>query len=227
MSRSAVCRSLGRGNVRGRFQAGKDLDQVPEHGGAEPFLVEKQSAIMPQRADAPVVLRLRLRFTRAQDEPRITGNMESVELEIRGPINKEWAPVIDRQIRFPLGVGEPRLWLAEILRERRQARAQVGIFGEQRGHRGSFRHGSGRLADQVNDGIAMVDVGVELVQRRPAPDHEILLHGDIEIGALEIRGQEVAVGNELAADRGQKSFLLPFIPALDSARLPPHLLTGC
>ena len=110
---------------------------------SEPFLVEKQSAIMPQRADAPVVLLLCLCFTRAEDEPRITGNVESVELEIRGPINKEWAPVIDRQIRFPLGVGELRLWLAEVLRERRQARAQIGILGEQRGHCGSFRHGSG------------------------------------------------------------------------------------
>ena len=98
-----------------------------------------------------------------------------------------------------MGVGEPWLWrLAEVLRERRQAQAQFGILGEQRGHRGSFRHGPGCLADQVNDGIAMADVGVELVQRRPAPDHEILLHGDIEVGALEIRGQEVAVGNELA-----------------------------
>ena len=53
----------------------------------------------------------------------------------------------------------------------------------------------------------MADVVVDLVQRRPAPDHEILLHGDIEVGALEIRGQEVAVGNELAADRGQEQSL--------------------
>ena len=203
---------LGRGDVNGRFQAGKDLDQVPEHSGAEPFLVEKQPAIMPQRADAPVVLLLRLCFTRAEGEPRITGDVESVEIEIRGPVNKEWAPVIDRQIRFPLGVGELRLWLAEVLRERRQARAQIGILGEQRGHRGLFRHASGGLADQVNDGIAMPDVGVELLQCLPTRDHEILLHGDIEVGALEIRGQEVAVGNKLAADRGQKQFLIAYHP---------------
>ena len=133
---------LGRGDVHGRFQAGKDLDQVPQHGGAEPFLVEKLSAIVPQRADALVVLLLRLRFPRAEDEPRITGNLESVELEIGGPINEERALVIDRQIGFPLRVGEARLWLAEVLRERRQARAQVGILGEQRGDGGFFRHGS-------------------------------------------------------------------------------------
>ena len=73
----------------------------------------------------------------------------------------------------------------------------------------------------------MADVGVELLQRRPARDHEILLHGDIEVGALEIRGQEVAVGNELAADRGQKQFLiacssLPSILHGDPDQPPPY-----
>jgi len=132
--------------------------------------------------------------------------VQRIELEVHGAINEERAPVIHRQIRLPLGVGDTRLRLAQRRGQRWQPRGEIRIDGEQRGHRGRFRHGTGGLADEMDDGVAMADVSIEFLQRLPAGDNEVLLHGDNEIGPLEIASEQVAVGNEFAADRGGNEF---------------------
>ena len=94
----------------------------------------------------------------------------------------------DGKVGFPLRVGETGLWLREVRGERRQARAEVRVRREQRRHGGFFRHRSGGLADQVNNGVAMTDVGVQLFKRGPPRDSKILLHGDIKVGAFLVAG---------------------------------------
>jgi len=80
--------------------------------------------------------------------------------------------------------------------------------GEQCDHGGLFGHASGGLADEVNDGIALLDVGVEFLQRAAARDEKIFLHGDIEVGAFEVMGQQIAVRRKLVAYRREKEFFI-------------------
>ena len=78
--------------------------------------------------------------------------------------------------------------------------AKSGYLLQQRSHRGFLRHGSGGLADEVDDAVASADVFVEFLQCAAAGDDEVFLHGDVEGRPLEIPGEQFAVGEKLAAD---------------------------
>ena len=67
MSRSAVCRSRSARLPRW-IPARQNLDEIAQDGGAETFLIEKLAAIVPERADALIMLVLRLRFGGVEDE---------------------------------------------------------------------------------------------------------------------------------------------------------------
>ena len=43
-----------------------------------------------------------------------------------------------------------------------------------------------------------------------AGDDEILLHSDIEIGTLEVTSEQIAAGEEFAADGGEEEFFAEF-----------------
>ena len=61
----------------------------------------------------------------------------------------------------------------------------------------------------MDDTVAGTDVVVEFLERAAAGDDEVFLYRHLECGPLEVLGQQCAIGQELPADRGEKSFLLP------------------
>ena len=157
---------------------------------------------------------LRLRFGGVEDEAGIARDVQGLEFEIGGAIDEERAPVVEGQVSLPLRVGEAGLRAAQRLLESGHAPGKVGIRGEEGGDGGFFGHGPGGLADEVDDAVALADVGVEFLERRAAGDDEILLHGDVEVGPLEIARQQMAAGSELAAHRGEEEFrVVPVHPA--------------
>ena len=92
----------------------------------------------------------------------------------------------NRQIRFPLGIRERRISRVQSLAQGRQAVRQIGITLAQVRYRRTFRQSAGRIAQQMNHRVAMLNIIVQLEQRRAAAGDEILLdrHAHIETGQL-------------------------------------------
>ncbi len=115
--------------------------------------------------------------------------------------------VINRQIRFPLGIRERRVRRVQNLAQGRPAVRQIGITPAQVRHRRIFRQSAGRIAQQMNHRIAVLNVIVQLEQRRAAAGDEIFLHRHADIGASQLLPEFVAVVLELLGDGGQENLL--------------------
>ncbi|MFO1432534.1 MAG: hypothetical protein U1F76_20765 [Candidatus Competibacteraceae bacterium] len=72
--------------------------------------------------------------------------------------------MVNRQIRFPLGVGKRRSRRIQSLAQDRQAVRQIGITPAQVRHRHIFRQSAGGIAQQMNHGVAVLDIIVQLEQ---------------------------------------------------------------
>gem|GEM_PF-6368438 len=109
-------------------------------------------------------------------------------------------PVVERQPRLPLRVGERRRAVFQEGRERWQAAAEVRVALPDQRQRRRLRERAGHVADEVDDGVAAGDVGVQLVERLAAGWDEVFLHLHDDVVALEVVTQRVAMAAKLGAD---------------------------
>ena len=78
------------------------------------------------------------------------------------------------------------------------------MFREQRLLLRFVRQSAAHVAHEMHDGVAMGDVGIELVERIAAEVLEILLHLHRDIVTRQIMDQQIAIRPELAGNGREK-----------------------
>ncbi len=127
-------------------------------------------------------------------------------IEVLGDVHVQRQVVIQGQPRLPLRVRQAGLWSAERLGQFGELLGQIGVAIPQRVNGWDFGDRTGRIADEVDDGVAMDEVIVELFERRAPGVDEVVLHRDRQFGPVQQFGEERAVFAELAC-RGRKEQL--------------------
>ncbi|MFO1429244.1 MAG: hypothetical protein U1F76_03760 [Candidatus Competibacteraceae bacterium] len=120
---------------------------------------------------------------------------------------KQRLAVINRQIRFPLGIGERRISHVQNLTQGRQSVRQIGITPAQIRHRRTAGQRAGRIPQQMNHRVAVLDIIVQLEQGRAAAGDKILLDRHAHVKASKLPPEFIAVALELPGDGGQKNLL--------------------
>jgi hypothetical protein len=123
---------------------------------------------------------------------------------LRGFRDEQAFAVIERQPRLPLRVGNGDA-IFQCLAEWRQRSGQIGIFGEQRVQLSRARIGTGHAAHEMNHGVAIGDIDVELVERVAAEVLEILLHLHFDIVPREISAELIAIDAKLVGNGREKN----------------------
>ena len=83
---------------------------------------------------------------------------------------------------------------------RRQSLRKIGVAADERPLLRGGRSGAGHVADQVNHGVAIVDVRIELIERVAAEILEIILDFHRDVVPREIAIQLFAVSKELVGN---------------------------
>ena len=88
--------------------------------------------------------------------------------------------------------------------QRREPVRKVRVFDQQRLDLRRAGRGPRHIADQMHDGVAMADIDVQLVQRVAAKALEVLLDFDLDVVALQVAREFVAVEAKFVRDGGQE-----------------------
>ena len=104
---------------------------------------------------------------------------------------------------LPLGVRERRtIRLQELLQ--RVALTQIGMPSGYGCHRWRFGHRTGHVAHQVDDAVAILDVGVEHLQCFIAGHDEVLLHLYLHVLASQQVAKPLPITQKLGRYRGEE-----------------------
>jgi hypothetical protein len=121
-----------------------------------------------------------------------------------------------------MGVGKAKA-VFERFAERRQFAPKIGMFGEQRLLLPFIRRSAAHVANEVQDGVAMSDVDIELVEGVAAKIFEVFLHLHSDILPREVMDELIPVSPELVGNRREKDHYRHGGRRSSSAAILPHL----
>ena len=119
------------------------------------------------------------------------------------PISADLPPSVNGLKRFPLGIGK----IGEITEFREQlgfSGEEIFVVGQKFAARFFVRHRTGFVPDDVDDGVAVLNIGVEFLENIDVRLIKILLSFHLAIGGGQVAAQTSAQGAELVGDTGNK-----------------------